>query len=695
MEAVTLRRFLEGPAGTGKTTYAVECLHRLLQEGVRPESILVLVPQRTLGRPYQLAAFNPDWPDAAGVDIATFGGLARRGIQLFWPEIATAAGFTSTEGHEPIFLTIETAQYYMARFVDRAVEQALFDSINVARPRLIAQALDNLSKAAINEFSLDEVALRLSRAWSGHSSRLAIYQTWLEVAREFRQHCLDTNLLDFSLQLDVFNDHLLHNPLYQTYLNQTYRHFIVDNLEENFPVTLDFIESRLPALESALLVMDSDAGYRVFLGAEPRQAAQLQSLCDDPIVWDSSHIQSEALQSLSTALDAIFTDDDGSDTPLPELDPSPLEAFNYDFRTFYPQMLNWACDEAIQLIESGVEPRQIVMLAPYLNDSLRFTVMNRLQTDGIPVVSHRPSRAIRDEPAARAMLTLMALVNQPADQLPPAPDTADALVQVIANLDPIRGRLLADVVYGATGRSEMGSFDAIQQAMQSRITYVVGERYEQLRAWLMEQRETIAQTPPDHFLRRLFGDVLSQPGFGFHTHLDAGTIAAQLVESAQQFRRVLYPDGTDDWASVWVEYRTLVSEGLLAALHEESWHKEEANAVFIAPAYTYLMRNRPVDYQFWLDVGSSAWSERLDQPITHPYVLRRSYDMDKVWLDEDEFQAEWTMLRKLILGLTRRCGKQLYLAIADLGEQGFEQRGPLLRIFQQVLRSYGTTGASV
>ena len=57
----------------------------------------------------------------------------------------------------------------------------------------------------------------------------------------------------------------------------------------------------------------------------------------------------------------------------------------------------------------------------------------------------------------------------------PAPDTADALVQVIANLDPIRGRLLADVVYGATGRSEMGSFDAIQQTMQSRITYVVGE----------------------------------------------------------------------------------------------------------------------------------------------------------------------------------------------------------------------------
>jgi hypothetical protein len=393
----------------------------------------------------------------------------------------------------------------------------------------------------------------------------------------------------------------------------------------------------------------------------------------------------------------VLADDDSSaeDEPaLPDLEIDPAKSFTYAFRTFYPQMLNWACDEVIKLIEAGVQPNQIVLLAPYLNDSLRFSVMNRLGNAGIPVVSHRPSRAIREEPAARAILTLMALINQPADKLPPSADFADALVQAIADLDPIRGRLLADVVYGATGRSDLGSFDTIQQAMQSRITYAAGERYENLRQWILQQRETVAQTAPDHFLRSLFGDLLAQPGYGFHTNLDAGTVVSQMVESARQFRQVLYPDGTDDWSSVWVEYRTLVSEGLLAALHEESWFKEEANAVFIAPAYTYLMRNRPADYQFWLDVGSAAWAERLDQPLTHPYVLRRSYEIDRIWVDEDEFQSSWNMLRKLVLGLTRRCGKELYLAIADLGEQGYEQRGPLLRVFQQILQFYGTTGES-
>ena len=35
------------------------------------------------------------------------------------------------------------------------------------------------------------------------------------------------------------------------------------------------------------------------------------------------------------------------------------------------------------------------------------------------------------------------------------------------------------------------------------------------------------------------------------------------------------------------------------------------------------MMNRPVTVQFWLDVGSSGWYERLDQPLTHPQVLSR------------------------------------------------------------------------
>jgi hypothetical protein len=36
--------------------------------------------------------------------------------------------------------------------------------------------------------------------------------------------------------------------------------------------------------------------------------------------------------------------------------------------------------------------------------------------------------------------------------------------------------------------------------------------------------------------------------------------------------------------------------------------------------------------------------------------------------------------------LVRRCRQKIYLGLSELSEQGFEERGQLLRAFQRVLR---------
>jgi hypothetical protein len=193
-------------------------------------------------------------------------------------------------------------------------------------------------------------------------------------------------------------------------------------------------------------------------------------------------------------------------------------------------------------------------------------------------------------------------------------------------------------------------------------------------------------TELDHFFSRLFGEVLSQPGYGLHADYDAGRVADELIESAKKFRQTLF--GTwDDPSEIGRQYVSIVNAGLLAALYLASWRDELADAVFMAPAYTFLMRNRPVDYQFWLDVGSTGWWERLYQPLTHPYVLSRAWEPGNVWRDENEYTHQQDTLYRLMVGLVRRCRRQIILGMSDLGEQGYEQRGPMLRIFQQVLRS--------
>ncbi len=680
--------FREGPAGTGKTTSAVRHIRSLLDDGVPSEQILVLVPQRTLGTVYQLAFNDPQWPNGAYSDVLTFGGLVRRSLETFWPLVAERAGVGDRQ-REPAFLTIETAQYYLWGFVTEALKTGVFDSVSLTPFAIMRQTLDNLSKAAVNQFSLDEIGDRLVTAWGDrHTSRPPVYRASVDVARQYREQSLANNLLDFSLQIDLFMKFLLDEPLYRQFLTARYRYLVADNLEESFPVVYDFLRWWWPDLESALLVYDTDAGYRSFLGADPAGMAKLADMCDSTEAFVDPVAASPSTAALAAEYDRLLNS--VKDDQLP-FEISPRAAVELSTNRFFPQMIDWAVNKVVELVHEGVPPREIVMVAPFLGDSLRFALTVRLQEQRVPVIAHRPSRAVRDEPSARAMLTFLALAHPAWGISPPVMDVATALRLAIADLDPVRAWLLAQIVY-RSGRSELGSFDAIRSEMQQRVSFRAGARYEQLRTWLLDyQSDAVDPYPPDHFFRRLFGEVMAQPGFGFHDDLEAGRVVAELVESARKFRQTVTlgnSEAVSDWSAISRSYYDLVQEGLLAAQHVSSWNEEDQDAVFLVPATTFVMRNRWVDYQFWLDVGSTQWWERLEQPLTHPYVLTRNYPADQMWTDDMEFAIRQDTLRRLIVGLTRRCRKKTFACVADLGEQGYEQRGPLLHMMQRLIQRY-------
>ncbi|HIE25475.1 MAG TPA: endonuclease domain-containing protein, partial [Anaerolineales bacterium] len=352
---------------------------------------------------------------------------------------------------------------------------------------------------------------------------------------------------------------------------------------------------------------------------------------------------------------------------------------------FYPELLDWLTEEIALLLEEGTEPEEIVVLAPYLSDALRFSLMHRLETRGIPVRSHRPSRSLRDEPATQALLTIAALAHPQWGIKPSEFDVAYALMHAIEGFDLIRANLLTKIVYNAQGQ-RLSSFDGIKSEVQERITYVYGGHYDDLRNWILAYRDQDDIPPFDHFLRKLFGEILSQPGFGFRVP-DSAKVTASLIESVKKFRQAMAGANADS-LTLGREYIEMLSEGVIAAQYLGAWKAEAENAVLVAPAYTFLMQNRAAEVQFWLNPGSEGWVERLFQPLTHPYVLSRSWDNAEghYWSDADEVAATKETLARLTTGLLRRCKGRLYLGLSELGESGFEQRGVLLKAFQQVLR---------
>lgn len=701
--------FLEGLSGTGKTTTGLAYLYHLLETGVAADAIAVIVPQRTLGRPYLDALRGPDVPAGGSVNVATIGGIARRMIDLFWPLVAEEAGFADPEAR-PSFLTLETSQYTMAQVVGPLIEnEGYFEAITIDRNRLYSQILDNLNKSAVVGFSPDEIAVRLKGAWMGDQAQARVYDEAQACALQFRRYCLAHNLLDFSLQMAVFAEHLWNEPLCREQLLETHTHLIVDNIEEDTPVAHDIIYTWLGAATSALVIFDRQAGYRSFLGADPESALMMRDLCDEVVVFDQSYAVGEDVASLSRALGRhlipkVADDPGGQPSPDPALATSadlPIvpsgpeltlvrlqRVLHFENRRFHPQMLDWVADQVHDLVhKDGVSPGEIVVLAPFLSDALRFSLSHRLTELGVPVRSHRPSRALRDEPATQTLLTLAALAHPDWHIAPTYHDVTHALMHAIADLDLVRAQLLGRLVYRShNGVPALASFADLDEGMQQRVTFALGERYEALRAAIVTYAEG-EPVPLDYYLARLFGEMLSQPGYGFHRDLDAGRVVATLVESVQKFRW-LSPE-LSEGRSLGLEYVSMVRAGVIAAQYLQSWRPGDDEAVLLAPAYTFLLTNRPVDVQIWLDVGGPGWWERLYQPLTHPYVLSRRWPVGKLWTDADEYVLRQTMLYRQIMGLLRRCRRAVYLGLSEFSEQGYEQEGPLLHAVQRVLRQTG------
>lgn len=677
--------FLEGPAGCGKTTVGVERLLYLMAQGVPGGSILLVLPQRTLAKPYQEALSTPGAVAGSMVWPATLGGLARRMVELFWPLVAEEAGFAHPE-LPPTFLTLETAQYYMAHVVRPLLDEGYFDTVTIDRNRLYSQIIDNLNKAAVVGFPHTEIGERLKSAWVGEPSQARVYEDAQFCATRFRQYCLAHNLLDFSLQVEVFLRHLWPLDLCRRYLVDTYRHLIYDNVEEDPPVAHDVMAEWLPQFDSALLIYDWDAGYRRFLGADPNSAYSLGDFCQERATFTRSFVTAEGLQELGRRLMRVLKPVKGAGE-RPKVTRSLDGVIIAEYRRYYPQMLDWVADQVARLIyEDGLPPSEIVVLAPFLSDALRFSLINRLEARQVPARSHRPSRSLRDEPVTQCLLTLGRLAHPSWGLLPSRYEVAYALVQAIEGMDLVRAQLLTEIVYRPReAMPALSSFDQIRPEMQERITYLLGNRYERLRLWLAEYIQG-PQEEFDHFLSRLFGEVLSQPGFGFHNSFAHGEVTANLIESVQKFRWAAGYTLADEGIPLGKEYLLMVQDGVIAAQYIRSWSAQVEGAVLLAPAYTFLMSNRPVEVQFWLDVGSHGWFERLYQPLTHPYILSRNWPQGAVWTDEHEYESSQDGLSRLVSGLIRRCRSKVYLGLSELNEQGYEQRGLFLRAIQRALQ---------
>ena len=723
------KRYLIGPSGSSKTQQLTQRLVELINAGTRPDRILVLLPQLAQVQRFRTALANARGSTRGEPQIGTFYGLAQQHVSLFFPIVAQPAGFSFPQ-REPVFINVEAAQYFVNQIV--APRMADFDDLKLYRPRLLTQILDSMNKAATSGFGLDELARRLESAWEGEPRRLYSYGRMQDVAQAFRQFCLQHNLLDFSLLMDVYARHLLHTQTYRDYVAARYRHVLADNLEEGTPALHDFLGLVSESCDNALYAEDSPGGYRLFLGADVNSARMLRERLISNFSFVISHLEPKPspVQDFGAVLMTQFEASSIRDARQTS-NVKPQTAIDLGAAKYWTQMVDWVAERIVALVESGVAPDEIAVLAPYVEDVLRFELSERLNKLGIGVRSLRPSRPLFDHPVTRALVVFAKLAHPQWQLLLSPAELARALSTCIEGLDLIRAQLLADAalriapnrlaeiddqnLWNRVGMRFREAYVRLVHGVESEERGAKGEGREALDGTLASRPSphAVRSTPLDLFWQQLFTDVLSQPGFALSVDLDAAQVCDKLIRSMRAFREVferadltpqsvptseiqilnLQPKpeepGNQD---IGLEYITLLAEGIMAAqyapersLQPSAFSSQHSPDVLLATVYAYLTGDHHSRHQFWLDLNSPGWYERIFQPLTHPYVLRRTWPLGERWSEHQEHDAAQAMMRRVVGGLTARCSEQIHLASSQLSINGQEEAGPLARAVQRVL----------
>lgn len=733
------RQYLTGHPGTGKSSRLADHLVSLLDAGVRPDRILLLTPQQAQAERFRAAQMRVKRRTRGEPFVSTIYSLAQQHVSLFFPRVAPRAGFVHPK-REAVFIDVELTQYFLDQIAAPYIAE--FEDLKLSRPRLISQILDSMNKASTANFPLDELAERLNASWTGPEPRAHHYRRVQEIALTFRRFCLQHNLIDFSLSMNVFGEHLLDADFYQEFIQARYRHILADNIEETPPVEHMFMGQVMRTCDSALLVEDDPGSYRLFLGADRQSARELRELCDTVIEVPDPRLNADAPASPAQFGAALMTAIQTNNRPR-SLGSHVLDNVRLmQGERYWTQMVQRIVEHIHELVQAGVKPKDIAVLAPIVEDVLRFELQERLRPAGIDVRTVRPSRPLFDHPIARMMSVWVRVANPQWAMPATSQELARALSMSLANLDIVRAQLLADAAHKVDTKTLPALDDKV---LWDRVGVEFQPLYERLQRWVdertqhgssvdeskIENPKTNTENPLDLFWQQLFTDILSQEGYGLLGDVDGAVIVDRLVRSARNFRQAFEMAGVTAQAEavavavtpaglqapvqpaqsdISLAYVNNLAMGLLASQYapermpvvasdaststgdDLSANNADAaaNAVLLTPAYAYLTSDFRSRVQFWLDINATRWHDRLYQPLTHPYVLTRNWQKGKQWTDEDELNANRDMLARVVGGLAYRCSDEIVLASSQMDVSGMEESGMLNRAIQRVWLANGS-----
>lgn len=597
----------------------------------RSKNILFLVPNSITKLNYMR---DINLPFSEELKITTYSHFVQSELIKYWPIVVKNCNQIKKEKISPSFISPSLSEYIIKSYIKKMREEEnYFEDIVGTDKSICRNIIDNLSKACFNNFDINSIGEKIYDTKKNRNDlNRYSYSQMQEIIDYYVETLFLEGIIDNSLSIYLYNNFLLNNKDYKEKLKKEYKYLIVDSLENSSVSEGNLIDELMQSVEDAYIFYDKSKDYSSFKNVDIKYIEEnilkrhFSEHSEDKFIFDEINIQ-----TLYKEKNKINIDENSH---------------------LYDEMIEAVGNKIEELIRSGKNLKDIVIISPINNSILDYKICNKLKGQNIEIQNTKMDSKIIDHPYANALVVATCIFLNLQHFI--KEEEYINFIEVLFEVNKIRAIKIYNTRHENEEYKNLIEFIRNKEKESLRISEFLLQFYIEKMLNLKNGKENV------QFCKEIIkqGDIFSEI---------LEDLNINKKEKHEIFIKCLKENINDYYMSSDME------------------DMKKSNKIIIATPYTYINANINRKIQLWLDIGSNVWNMKIEKDISNPLVLRKSFK-EKIYSDEMEENYKKYYLYNLIYNLLIN-SEEVYAFKSDYSVNGFMQEsmmyGLLLRLLDK------------
>ncbi|MDU2201214.1 MAG: hypothetical protein E7E15_09125 [Terrisporobacter othiniensis] len=597
----------------------------------RSKNILFLVPNSITKLNYMR---DINLPFSEELKITTYSHFVQSELIKYWPIVVKNCNQIKKDQISPSFISPSLSEYIIKSYVKKMREEEnYFEDIVGTDKSICRNIMDNLSKACFNNLDINSIGEKIYDTKKNRNDlNRYSYSQMQEIIDYYVETLFLEGIIDNSLSIYLYNNFLLNNKDYKEKLKKEYKYLIVDSLENSSVSEGNLIDELMQSVEDAYIFYDKSKDYSSFKNVDIKYIEEnilkrhFSEHSEDKFIFDEINIQ-----TLYKEKNKINIDENSH---------------------LYDEMIEAVGNKIEELIRSGKNLKDIVIISPINNSILDYKICNKLKEKNIEIQNTKMDSKIIDHPYANALVVATCIFLNLQHFI--KEEEYINFIEVLFEVNKIRAIKIYNTRHENEEYKNLIEFIRNKEKESLRISEFLLQFYIEKMLNLKNGKENV------QFCKEIIkqGDIFSEI---------LEDLNINKKEKHEIFIKCLKENINDYYMSSDME------------------DMKKSNKIIIATPYTYINANINRKIQLWLDIGSNVWNMKIEKDISNPLVLRKSFK-EKIYSDEMEENYKKYYLYNLIYNLLIN-SEEVYAFKSDYSVNGFMQEsmmyGLLLRLLDK------------